>query len=537
MSYLVLARKYRPQSFDEVVGQDHVTKTLSNAITHDRISHAYLFSGPRGTGKTSVARILAKCLNCDKGSSPAPCGQCSSCLEIARGQSLDVIEIDGASNRGIDEIRDLREKVRFIPTKSRYKVYIIDEVHMLTEPAFNALLKTLEEPPSHVIFIFATTEPYRIPPTILSRTQRFDFRRIPPSEITESLTKLTEHEKLEAEREALSFIGSCSEGSLRDAQGILDQVIAYSGGEIKLEDVFEVLGMLKRQELARLAMAIQRGDLKDGLDLIGEFIDRGVDLHQLIFGLTGFFRDILMITSLEEGGTLLNGLSKEEIEDLRKGAKGFKAVELIGIIEELSKLNQEMKRSAHPRLLLEVSLIKLVAKKDEPQINEIYKEIIALEGRLKGEAATDSLSSEFHHLEITPQLNVDEVRLAWPKVIKGLRQEKPTLASCLEGGELLEVQDSVILVGFKHDSAFQRDACEGKDAKELIRHKIKETLGQSLEIKTIFIEGGDSREHGVLYPEKERSDLDILQEMEPTVKKALEIFGGEIVRKQTTEAR
>lgn len=406
---------------------------------------------------------------------------------------------------------------------------------MLTEPAFNALLKILEEPPGHIIFLFATTEPYRIPTTVISRTQRFDFRRIPPSTITESLVKLTRHEKIKAESRALSYIASCSEGSLRDAQGILDQVIAYSGGEVKLEDVFRVLGMVRWEELVSVARAIAQGNLEEEFSLIQDFIDRGIDLYQFVFDLTRLFKDLLIITSVGEGAKTLIDFGTE-IEDLRELARDFKTTALVPIIDELTILNEVLRRSPHPRLQLELALIKLTTKR-ESQLEEIYKEITSLESRLKGgiDEIHSASPSEFHHLRITPQLNIKEIRLAWPKLIKELKQERPAVASCLEAGELMEVQGSRILLGFRQDSAFQRDACEGKDAQGVIKRKIKEILGQNLEIKTTLIEESELREPRVIYQGR-REDFDILK-VEPMVKRAVEIFGGKIVEVKGQEHR
>ncbi len=255
MEYLVLARKFRPQYFEEVVGQEHVVKTLKNAISQGRVAHAFLFAGPRGIGKTSVARILAKSLNCEKGPTPTPCGECANCKEITDGRSLDVREIDGASNRGIDEIRELRENVKFAPAASKYKVYIIDEVHMLTREAFNALLKTLEEPPAHVIFIFATTESHKVPATIMSRCQCYDFRRISLKEIIANLGKIAAAEGIQVSKSALGWIAEAGDGSMRDAQSVFDQVISYAGKEIKDADVEENLGLKDRKYLFALSAA------------------------------------------------------------------------------------------------------------------------------------------------------------------------------------------------------------------------------------------------------------------------------------------
>ena len=256
MSYIVFARKWRPQNFDEVIGQEHVTKTLKNAFNSGRIAHAYIFSGPRGIGKTSTARILAKALNCQKDISTNPCNKCSTCSEIAKGTNLDVLEIDGASNRGIDEVRQLRENIKFSPTSSRYKIYIIDEVHMLTIEAFNALLKTLEEPPAHVKFIFATTQPHKVPSTILSRCQRFDFRRIPIVQIVQKLKEISKAEHIKIDEKVLVAIAKACEGSLRDAESILDQLTSYGRDTISLKDVSSVLGLIEQDVLFEFAKKI-----------------------------------------------------------------------------------------------------------------------------------------------------------------------------------------------------------------------------------------------------------------------------------------
>src|SRR5512136_2228572 len=276
-SYLVLARKWRPQLFEEVIGQRHITQTLQNAILQKRVAHAFLFTGARGVGKTSTARILAKSLNCEKGPQINPCNQCTTCHEISSGTSMDVIEIDGASNRGIDEIRELRENVRYTPAKSRHKIYIIDEVHMLTKEAFNALLKTLEEPPPHIIFIFATTEPHKLPNTILSRCQRYDFKRIPLKEIVGSLKKITEEEKVKISQRGLLSLARESDGSMRDAQSLLDQVISYAGQEIRDEDIVDVLGLVSHKILSDTMEAIANQDAGRCLEIVEEVYQYGYD--------------------------------------------------------------------------------------------------------------------------------------------------------------------------------------------------------------------------------------------------------------------
>ena len=306
MSYLVIARKWRPQTFEEVIGQPHATRTLQNAVRLDRIAHAYLFTGARGVGKTSIARILAKALNCEKGPSPTPCNQCSNCREISKGNSVDVIEIDGASNRGIDNIRELRETVRYRPAKGRYKVYIIDEVHMLTSEAFNALLKTLEEPPPHVIFIFATTEPHKIPATILSRCQRFDFRRLGLQQIVEHLKTITSQEGADFSDGVLYSIAREADGSMRDAQSLLEQLLAFSGDGLPDREILDILGVIDRQSVLKAAEAVLSGNAPACLGLIEDVYRRGIDSRRFCQHLCDHFRNLLFIAISDDRETRLD---------------------------------------------------------------------------------------------------------------------------------------------------------------------------------------------------------------------------------------
>ncbi|HHW14881.1 MAG TPA: DNA polymerase III subunit gamma/tau, partial [Firmicutes bacterium] len=294
MTYVSLYRKWRPQTFSEVISQEHVTRTLQNALRMGRIAHAYLFAGPRGTGKTTVARLLAKALDCRQGPTPEPCGQCDNCTQIRDGLSLNVIEIDGASNRGIEEIRDLREKVKLVPVQAPYKVYIIDEIHMLTPDAFNALLKTLEEPPAHVVFIFATTEPHKIPATILSRCQRFDFKRLTVPELSAHLSRIASAEGLELAPETVTLIARNADGGLRDALSLLDQCIAFAGKKIGAADVETLLGTVETEALLRFMDLVARRDLVGGLTYLSELMDEGKDLHRLARDLMGHLRNLLL---------------------------------------------------------------------------------------------------------------------------------------------------------------------------------------------------------------------------------------------------
>ncbi|MGH7602219.1 MAG: DNA polymerase III subunit gamma/tau, partial [bacterium] len=294
MSYLVLARKWRPRQFSEVVAQEHVTRTLENAITQNRLASAYLFTGPRGVGKTTMARLLAKAVNCETGPTITPCDACSTCVEIAEGRSLDVLEIDGASNRGIDEVRNLRESARYTPTKGKRKIYIIDEVHMLTEPAFNALLKTLEEPPPHVLFIFATTEVHKVPATILSRCQRFDFRRVPLPEIVGQLRNICQKESVQIDETSLALIAKKAEGSMRDSQSLLDQVIAYCGQQVKAEDIAQLFGIIEQEIFFACTDAMARQDVAKGLALSEQIYTTGYHLGEFLERLSEHLSNILM---------------------------------------------------------------------------------------------------------------------------------------------------------------------------------------------------------------------------------------------------
>ena len=401
MEYRVLARKCRPQVFEDVLGQDHVVRTLQNAITGGRIAHAFLFSGPRGVGKTSIARILAKALNCEKGPTPTPCGECVHCREITGGNAIDVREIDGASNRGIDEIRELRENVKFAPASGRYKIYIIDEVHMLTTPAFNALLKTLEEPPAHVIFVFATTETQKVPATILSRCQCFDFRRIPLKQITENLKKIATAEKIRISDNGLSWIAEAGDGSLRDAQSIFDQVISYAGAEIGDQAVEEILGRSDRRFLFVLSEAVLARDAGRCLTIIDEAYNAGLDMRYFYQTLLGHFRNLLFTGIAGEKDTLVD-LPAEEAIKLKAQAAGQATETLQRYLEILMAEEESVRRSMNPRLNLEAVLCRMAYLSPLIPIEAVLARMEGLERRLGGGTTAGGASGGFgavHPLE------------------------------------------------------------------------------------------------------------------------------------------
>ena len=391
MSYQVLARKYRPQVFEDMVGQEHLVKVLKNAITSGRVAHAYLFSGPRGVGKTTAARILAKALNCEHGPTPTPCDKCTSCVEIRTGRSLDVLEIDGASNRGINEVRELRENVRFAATGGRSKIYIIDEVHMLTQEAFNALLKTLEEPPSHVVFVFATTEPFKLPSTILSRTQRFDFARIPSRNIAEHLASVLEKENgelaktkkpvLKAAPEALALIARRAEGGLRDALSLLDQVIAAVDGPLDREAVEEFLGLVGEEFYAVLVDRLAEHDAAGALTLLDETYRRGADLRDLADGLAQTLRNLLFLRVGEELAPLLD-TAESDLSRLKAQAMRFSRETLLELVDRAALLVPELRKSETPRLTMELALVEMAEMSARMPMGEAVERLLALEGRL-----------------------------------------------------------------------------------------------------------------------------------------------------------
>jgi len=381
LEYLVLARKFRPQTFEDVAGQEHVVKTLRNSIGQGRVAHAFLFSGPRGVGKTSVARILAKSLNCEKGPTATPCNICSNCREITNGSSLDVREIDGASNRGIDEIRELRENVKFAPVASKYKIYIIDEVHMLTREAFNALLKTLEEPPTHVIFIFATTENHKVPATILSRCQCYDFRRISLSEIAANLGGVAAKEGIKISPSALLWIAEAGDGSMRDAQSIFDQVISYAGMDIKDDDVEESLGLADRKYLFRVSEAVLQRNAGACLIIIEEAYLAGIDMKHFYQILLKHFRNLLLIKIAADGSSSFD-IAPEQIEKLKNQVQAIARETLQRFVEIMISEESSFLRSQEPRMKLEAIIVKMAYLEPIIPLGEIISTIENIEQRL-----------------------------------------------------------------------------------------------------------------------------------------------------------
>ena len=572
-SYLVLARKWRPQLFDEVVGQQHITQTLQNAISQKRVAHAFLFTGARGVGKTSTARILAKALNCEKGLQTNPCDQCTNCQEITHGTSMDVIEIDGASNRGIDEIRELKENVRYTPAKSRHKIYIIDEVHMLTKEAFNALLKTLEEPPPHIIFIFATTEPHKIPATILSRCQRYDFKRIPFREVIGSLKRIVEKENIQISQRGLLSIAQESEGSLRDAQSLLDQVIAYAGENIRDEDIAEVLGLIDRKILNDTIEAIANRDVERCMEVIEIVYHFGYDLQHFCRELLQYLRNLILMKVSQHPEGLME-LPEEEMELLRKQAEKFQFDQLNHLFSLLLKGEQEIAQSTFPRTMLEMTLIRMATLRPILPIDEMIKKLEALENKEvprgwkekkpfppsggvtqskdleRGKEEAPSKKQEhtsggrvFEKNEETGDLKKEEESGSappkiWEETWKGLvdftRARNPILGSFLALGNLVHLSDEKVEIGFDKDSFHYERMLEREN-----RNQLESICHEYLQKKTMVVispvnQGIGSKGRATLNKgETTRNELDKRlekrEEENPIIQEALRLFNGKIV--------
>ncbi len=549
MEYLVLARKWRPQVFEDVLGQEHVTKTLKNAIRLGRVAHAYLFSGPRGVGKTSVARILAKALNCEKGPIETPCNRCSNCREITDGSSMDVNEIDGASNRGIDEIRELRENVKFAPASSRYKIYIIDEVHMLTKEAFNALLKTLEEPPAHVVFIFATTETHKVPATILSRCQRFDFRRLSLRDITNNLRRIASEEGLRVSDAGLALIAEASDGSVRDAQSLLDQAISYAGTEIGDSDIEELLGTADRRFLYSLSEAVLARDAGACLRIIEEAYFAGLDLKVFYGMLLNHFRNLLLVKITAADPAVMD-LLPDDVSRLRKQAEKTSVETLQRLLDILLDEEESARRSLDARLNLEFTLVRMAHLQPRIPVDEILSRMEEMERRLsqkdkdeptparpetappRGKAPPEE-SPARDPVSAMPEGAVPGVD-PWDDFKGFVRKRSQPLWSKIEPGQFLGFENGVLRIGFPEGYLFLEHFREKEQQDRLAQiagEFFREEVTVKIEaLKTGNPPAGNPAAAGASAQNNRAADIRREALNHPILQKVMDVFEGAEIR-------
>jgi DNA polymerase III subunit gamma/tau len=534
VSYEVFARKYRPQTFDDLVGQTHVTRTLKNAVEQNRLAHAYLFVGPRGIGKTSTARILAKALNCVKGPTTTPCGVCDNCREITAGNSLDVLEIDGASNNGVEQVRELRDNVRYAPSTGRYKIYIIDEVHMLTPAAFNALLKTLEEPPPHVKFIFATTEPQKVLPTILSRCQRFDLHRIPANLIAQHLQFISGKEKITLEPAAAHAIARGAEGGLRDAESMLDQLVAFCGDPIGEADVLKVFGFTSEETVARFTDRILQGETADALKLLHEQCAEGKDMMKLMSDLIAYLRDLLVFKVKPEA--LSDDFNPNLQSSLQKQAKLIETDRLLELIEQFAGAEGRMKWAPNKKLHFDVAVIKAVHTLGQATLDQVIENLAALrDGKVVskkkavGDVGSAAVSDHGYNkaaarvAEKNEQSgSTTEPNELWQKIAPKVPQ-KSFLRTLIDSVTVLGAEGRNFLVGYPLDQKSTIETLATAANKKQLETLLKESSGRDWTVKFLGKEGLVAKPASI--QREMKSDL---FKNDPLVQEALEIFKGEI---------
>ncbi len=515
MSYLVSARKYRPQVFEELIGQEHIANTLKNAIIKNRVGHAYLFSGPRGIGKTSAARIFAKALNCEKGPTPTPCNVCTFCHEIIDGSSLDLVEIDGASNRRVDEIRQLRENVRFVPSSAKYKIYIIDEVHMLTTEAFNALLKTLEEPPPHIVFIFATTEVNKVPQTIRSRCQQFNFKRIAIPEIVPMLRRILDDVGMKAEEKSLFWIAKSAYGSLRDAESILDQMISYCEDVIQEKDVFYVLGIPSYDVYHEFANRIAEGDFRACTAHLDTLVSEGFEISSLISGMIEYFRN-LYVLSIDRDADQIIDLPREETGIMKDLLANFTSRDISNILILLSKAYGDVRNSSIMRELFEITLIKLVHYKEVIQPSLLLKQLQELRYRIDGRenAVIEEVGGEVTH---TGSEGMESHQDLMNQIISHFSKKRRAIAEFLGRAKDYHYENNLLTISYGQEEKLSYTHVSEESTRRYIESEIKELLKNDLRI------------HFHIEKKSKKSEKDPTSS--PGVSKVLEIFKGEIVPK------
>jgi len=547
VSYQVFARKYRPQTFDDLVGQAHVVRTLKNAVEQNRLAHAYLFVGPRGIGKTSTARILAKALNCVNGPTVTPCGVCDSCKEITGGNSLDVLEIDGASNNGVEQVRELRDNVRYAPSKGHFKIYIIDEVHMLTSAAFNALLKTLEEPPPHVKFIFATTEPQKVLPTILSRCQRFDLHRIPANLIAQHLQFISGKEKIALDPAAAHAIAKGADGGLRDAESMLDQLVAFCGDKIAEPDVLNVFGFTSEQTVANFTEKILRGETPEALELLHAEAENGKDMMKLMSDLISYLRDLLVGKVKPEA--LADDLNPELQKSLEAQAAMIETDRLLELIDQFAAAEGRMKWAPNKRLHFEVAVIKAIQTLNQVTLNEVIENLAALrDGKALSSPSSEGRASARPISSVKPEAprvaeeppepksapppvpsSVDHNEV-WRKTVEKVRATRRLIAGWVEAGTALGIEGRFLTVGFPPEQKAVMESLSIPKTREYVEAVVKEISGQDWKIKFVLREGLPvmAPVEAPAAPAQKKQETQATFKDDPLIREALEIFKGEI---------
>ena len=566
MAYQVTARKWRPRQFDEVVGQDHITDTLKNAVHSGRIAQCYLFCGPRGVGKTTTARILAKVLNCADLRDGNSCEACDSCQSIATSTSMNVLEIDGASNNSVDDIRELREVVRYAATQGVYKIYIIDEVHMLSTSAFNALLKTLEEPPEHVVFIFATTEVQSVPDTILSRCQRFNFRRISAGQIAAHLGTIAQAEGIEVEEGALHLLASRADGALRDAEGLLDQVVSL-GAEVSQQAVVQVLGLVDRGLYFELLDAMREAAPAQVLDIVARAVDEGVDIEEFVYGLVELLRHLLFAKI--QGGTDELDMAEDARQRCGELAAAMEVEDLLRMMQSLLDLEADIKRSVQPRFRVEIALVHLALMGRSVDVGELLRRLQSLEGAAPrpaapspprgrseqvappppsnpneqaaspppssfNEQAAPPLPNDYSEQAAPPppaqrqvaapdessnnaaSLNIDQVCTTWNELVNAVRAIKPSLAHFLNGATLVGLEGHVLKLGFGEDDRFAMNQVINN--RESVEEIAEAKYGRLLRLEAVVKKDDQPAPQAASQPESD-----------PALRSVLDTFDGELV--------
>lgn len=531
--YQALYRKFRPKTFDELLGQSHITTTLKHQVEKGNIGHAYLFSGTRGTGKTSAAKIFSRAVNCTNLQDGNPCNECDSCKGILDESIMDVIEMDAASNNSVDDVRDLRDKVIYPPSRTKYKVYIIDEVHMLSKGAFNALLKTLEEPPKHLIFILATTEPERLPQTILSRCQRFDFKRITNNYIINNMKTITKSLNIEIDDSVLSLIARNSDGAMRDALSLLDQCISFNEGVLTYEDATNILGITNEDLIFNMVNDILGKDLEKTLQTIDDIIQNGKDIHQFIKDLTYYFRNLMVVKTSKNPEQIMES---ENVENLVNQSKNIKLDYILKSLQILTTAESSAKWSTQPRIILEMAMIKLVKLEDEMSLEERVKQlemgiiktginhieqkpVERKESTIKHNVVKETILEKENVekpeiLDDGRELTLETIKNEWSKVMQIIKTKKINIYALLLEGQVLSYANNLLTISYKEGFGFHKEAISAANNKEFVEEIVALHFKKPIVMNFIM--------------EKNKSNL-IVNNNEKAIKDVVDLFGEDMV--------